>query len=35
MIDISSLDANVGDEIEIFGDNNSVEDVAEAMGTIP
>lgn len=35
MIDISGLAVRVGDEIEIFGKHNSIEDMAKAMDTIP
>ncbi len=35
MIDITGLTVKVGDEIEIFGNHNSIEDMALAMDTIP
>lgn len=35
MIDITGMDAKVGDKVEIFGEYNSIEKVAKAMGTIP
>ena len=35
MIEITGLDVAVGDEIEIFGNHNSIEDMAKAMDTIP
>jgi Alr-MurF fusion protein len=35
MIDVTNLDAKVGDEVEIFGQYNSIEDIAKAMETIP
>jgi Alr-MurF fusion protein len=35
MADISSVDADTGDEAEIFGDNISIDEVAEKCETIP
>ncbi len=35
MIDVTGLNAKVGDEVELFGNYNSIEDVAKAMNTIP
>jgi alanine racemase len=35
MLDITGLNANEGDEVIVFGDNPSVEEVAEAAETIP
>ena len=35
MIDVTNMDVEVGDEVEIFGSHNSIEDVAKAMDTIP
>ena len=34
MIDVTEIDCNVGDEVEIFGKNQSVELLAEKAGTI-
>ncbi len=34
MIDITGIDAKVGDSVEIFGDNMSIEKMAESIGTI-
>ena len=36
MIDLSELpEIQVGDEVEIFGENNSLNDLAALAGTIP
>ncbi|MEN8927712.1 MAG: alanine racemase [Flavobacteriales bacterium] len=35
MIDVTDCEVSVGDEVEIFGVHNSVEDLAKAMDTIP
>ncbi len=35
MIDVTNLNAKVGDEVEIFGKHNSIESLAAAMNTIP
>ena len=36
MIDLSALpEIQVGDEVEIFGENNSLNDLAALAGTIP
>ncbi len=35
MIEVTGLEVKVGDEIEIFGKHNKIEDLAEAMDTIP
>ena len=35
MIDVTRLAVNVGDPVEIFGDNSPIEQLAEATGTIP
>lgn len=35
MLDITGIDANEGDEVIVFGDNPTVEEVAEAAETIP
>jgi alanine racemase len=35
MIDVTTCDAKVGDEVEVFGKHNSIEDLATAMDTIP
>ncbi len=35
MIDVSSVDASIGDEVEIFGAHISVEQLANATNTIP
>jgi alanine racemase len=35
MADITGLDADVGDEAEVFGENISIEEIAEKCQTIP
>ena len=35
MIDVTGLTVRVGDPVEIFGDQASLEDLASATGTIP
>jgi alanine racemase len=35
MVDISGVDCQVGDEVEIIGPNQSLEDLAKSMDTIP
>ena len=36
MIDLSNLtDVNIGDEVEIFGKNRPIEDLAKELNTIP
>lgn len=35
MLDITGVDAKVGDTVTIFGENPSVSDLAEILGTIP
>lgn len=35
MVDVSKVDCRVGDEVEIIGPNQSLEDLAKAMHTIP
>ena len=35
MIDITGVDAKVGDKVTIFGDNPSIKEIAMAMDTIP
>jgi len=35
MLDITGIDAREGDEVIVFGDNPTVEEVAEAAETIP
>jgi alanine racemase len=35
MIDISGIDAQPGDEVEIFGKNITIEEIADKCGTIP
>ena len=35
MIDVTGLDASVGDEVELMGDHILVSDMAQAIGTIP
>ena len=34
MIDVTGCSVNVGDPVEIFGDNAPIEQLAEATGTI-
>lgn len=35
MVDITGVDANVGDTVTIFGEDPTVEELAEKLGTIP
>jgi alanine racemase len=35
MVDITGLHADEGDEAEIFGENISIEEIADQCGTIP
>ena len=35
MIDVSQIDTNVGDEVELFGEHISIQSMAKAAGTIP
>ena len=35
IVDITGLNLNSGDSIEIFGKNNTIENMAKAMDTIP
>ncbi len=35
MADVSGLKAEAGDEAEIFGDNISIDEIADKCGTIP
>ncbi len=35
MLDISEIDANEGDEVEIFGDYITITEISEKIGTIP
>ncbi len=35
MIDVTDADCQVGDRVEIFGDNVPVEDLSEVLDTIP
>lgn len=35
MIDVSFADANVGDRVEIFGENNPVQKISDILETIP
>lgn len=35
MIDITGIDTYEGDEVEIFGENITIQELAEKMGTIP
>jgi alanine racemase len=35
MVDITGIDAKEGDSVEIFGNNLSVNEVAEKLKTIP
>ena len=34
-VDVTGLNVNVGDEVELFGDEVSIEEVSNAAGTIP
>ncbi|MCG6186083.1 bifunctional UDP-N-acetylmuramoyl-tripeptide:D-alanyl-D-alanine ligase/alanine racemase [Maribellus maritimus] len=35
MLDVTGIDVNAGDEVEFFGSNNTISEVAEKAGTIP
>ena len=35
MVDITDTDAQVGDEVEIFGKHISVTELSDKLGTIP
>jgi len=35
MVDVTGIDCNTGDEVEIFGEQITVQEVAETAGTIP
>lgn len=35
MIDVTNLEVSEGDDVEIFGENHSIEDLAREAGTIP
>jgi alanine racemase len=35
MLDITGVDAQVGDVVTIFGENPTVEELAKTLGTIP
>lgn len=35
MIDVTDANAQIGDKVEIFGDRMAVENIADALGTIP
>jgi alanine racemase len=35
MIDVTGIDANEGDQVEIFGDNLTISEVADWLKTIP
>jgi alanine racemase len=35
MIDITGLEVQVGDSVEVFGDHAAIEDLAAATDTIP
>jgi len=35
MIDVTGLNVKSGDEVEFFGEHISIEEIAEAIGTIP
>jgi alanine racemase len=35
MIDLSGIECNEGDEVEIFGENNSIYTLANNLNTIP
>jgi alanine racemase len=35
MIDLSDIECDEGDEVEIFGENNSIYDLADNLNTIP
>lgn len=35
MIDVTDIDCKVGDSVEIFGQNNNVQRLADVLGTIP
>ena len=35
MVDVTGMDVKAGDEVEIFGEHQSIKDLAEQIGTIP
>jgi alanine racemase len=35
MVDLSGIDCNEGDQVEVFGETNSIYELAEKAGTIP
>lgn len=35
MVDLSDIECDEGDEVEIFGENNSIYDLADNLNTIP
>ena len=35
MLDITGVDANVGDTVTIFGESPSISELADILGTIP
>ena len=35
MLDVTGTDAKVGDTVTIFGENPTISDLAEILGTIP
>ena len=35
MVDVTDTECSVGDSVEIFGDNISVMELADTLGTIP
>ena len=35
MVNVTGLDVREGDEVEIFGENQSINDLAKAANTIP
>lgn len=35
MVDVTGLNADVGDEVVVFGDNHRISDIATTLGTIP
>ena len=35
LIDVTDIDCQEGDTVEVFGENIRVEEIAEKLGTIP
>ena len=35
MVDVTDIECEEGDKVEIFGDNQSVTEISDLLGTIP